>query len=195
MGRELWIAFRILIVLTVLTGLIYPGAVTGLAMLLFKDQAQGSLLNRDGKIVGSALLSQAFKKAEYFHPRSSAAGSEGYDAGNSAGTNLGPTSKKLADQVRASVKAFRKENPQYTGPIPADLVTTSASGLDPHISPASAEAQAPRVAATRKISLPELHAVIQAYTENPSLGFIGEPRVNVLLINLALDQEFPVKTR
>ena len=170
MGRELWIAFRILIVLTVLTGLIYPGAVTGLAMLLFKDQAQGSLLNRDGKIVGSALLSQAFKKAEYFHPRSSAAGSEGYDAGNSAGTNLGPTSRKLVDRVKTSVEAFRKENPQHSGAIPADLLTTSASGLDPHISPASADVQAPRIAAARNIPLPRLHELIAMHTEAPTFG-------------------------
>jgi potassium-transporting ATPase KdpC subunit len=191
MGRELFIAFRILLVLTVLTGLIYPGVVTGLANLMFSDQAHGSLLTRDGDIVGSALLSQRFKKPEYFHPRPSAAGSDGYDADNSGGSNLGPTSKKLVDRVTASVEAFRKENPQYGGAIPADQLTTSASGLDPHISPASAKAQAPRVAAARKISLPELHAVIKAYTENPLLGFIGEPRVNVLLLNLALDKKFP----
>jgi K+-transporting ATPase ATPase C chain len=191
MGRELFIAFRILLVLTVLTGLIYPGVVTGLANLLFKDQAQGSLLVRDGEIVGSALLGQGFKKPEYFHPRASAAGSDGYDASNSGGTNLGSTSKKLVDRVKASAEAFRVENPQYSGAIPADLLTTSASGLDPHISPASAEAQAFRVAAARKIPLSELHAVIEAYTENPSLGFIGELRINVLLLNLALDKKFP----
>jgi potassium-transporting ATPase KdpC subunit len=195
MGRELFIAFRILLVLTILTGLIYPAVVTGLANLLFKDQAQGSLLTRDGKIVGSALLGQGFKKPEYFHPRPSAAGSDGYDAGNSGGTNLGPTSKKLVDQVKASVAAFRKENPQYSGAIPADLLTTSASGLDPHISLASAKAQLPRVAASRQISASRLENMLLEHTEKPDLGFLGEYRVNVLLLNLALDQEFPVKNK
>jgi K+-transporting ATPase ATPase C chain len=193
MRYQLTQAFRFTLLLTVLTGLIYPGVVTGLCQILFSRPANGSLLEVNGKIVGSTLLGQNFSKPEYFHPRPSAAGNDGYDATASNGSNLGPTNQKLADRVKADIEKFRKENPDYQGPIPADMVTTSASGLDPDISPASALAQAPRVAKARGAALDQVRQLIDARTEGRQLGFLGEPRVNVLLLNLALDQEFPSK--
>ena len=147
MRYQLAQAFRFTLLLTVLTGLIYPGVVTGLCQVLFPRPANGSLLEVEGQIVGSTLLGQNFSKPEFFHPRPSAAGTDGYDATASSGSNLGPTNQKLIDRVKADIAKFRKENPAYQGPIPADMLTTSASGLDPDISPASALAQAPRVAA------------------------------------------------
>jgi K+-transporting ATPase ATPase C chain len=176
-----------MLVLTVITGLVYPGVVTALCQALFHWQANGSMLKADGKEIGSALIGQNFTKPEYFHPRPSAAGSDGYDATASGGSNYGPTSQKLIDRVRSSVEQFRKENPDYTGPIPADLVTASASGLDPDISPASAEAQAARVAKARGISLGVVEQLIIQNTRGPDLGLLGEPRVNVLELNLELD--------
>jgi K+-transporting ATPase ATPase C chain len=193
MRHQLTQAFRFTLLMTVLTGLIYPGVVTGLCQLLFPRTASGSLLEFNGKIVGSTLLGQNFSKPEYFHPRPSAAGNDGYDATASSGSNLGPTSQKLIDRVKADVAKFRKENPAYQGPIPADMLTTSASGLDPDISPASAFAQAPRVAEARGAALDQITQFIQAHSEGRQLGFLGEPRVNVLLLNLALDQQFPAK--
>jgi len=193
MRYQLAQAFRFTLLMTVLTGLIYPGVVTGLCQLLFSRPANGSLLEVNGKIVGSTLLGQNFSKPEYFHPRPSAAGNDGYDATASSGSNLGPTNQKLVDRVKGDIEKFRKENPAYQGPIPADMVTTSASGLDPDISPASALAQAPRIAQARGIAVDQLTQFIDTHTEERQLGFLGEPRVNVLLLNLALNQKFPIR--
>ena len=186
-------AFRLMLVLTVLTGLIYPGVVTALCQAVFHWQANGSTLKVDGKEVGSSLIGQNFTKPEYFHSRPSAAGNDGYDATASGGSNFGPTNQKLIDRVKASVEQFRKENPDYTGPIPADLLTASASGLDPDISPGAAEAQAARIAKARGITLEQVNQLISRDTKGPDLGFLGEPRVNVLELNLALDRQFPRK--
>jgi len=187
MRQQIAPAFRLMLVLTVLTGLVYPGVVTGLAQLMFHWQANGSMLMVEGKEVGSALIGQNFTKPEYFHPRPSAAGNDGYDATASTGSNYGPTNQKLIDRVKASVEQFRKENPDYTGPIPADLLTASGSGLDPDISPASAEAQAARVAKVRGLSLEQVNQLIAQNTKGADLGFLGEPRVNVLELNVKLD--------
>ena len=193
MRHQIAPAFRLMLVLTVLTGLIYPGVVTGLCQVLFRWQANGSMLSVGGKEIGSALIGQNFTKPEYFHPRPSAAGNDGYDATASTGSNYGPTNQKLIDRVKSSMEQFRKENPDYTGPIPADLLTASASGLDPDISPASAEAQAPRVAKARGIDLHQVEGLISQNTKVADLGFLGEPRVNVLELNLKLDEAFPAK--
>lgn len=186
-------AFRITLLFTVLTGLIYPGIVTGLCQALFHDKANGSLISRNGQVVGSALLGQNFVRPEYFHPRPSAAGSGGYDASSSAGTNLGPTNQKLIERVKGDVAKFRKENPGYSGPIPSDALTSSASGLDPDISPAFAEAQAARVSLARGMSADQVRQLIASHTRGRQLGFLGEPRVNVLALNMALDRQFPRK--
>ena len=192
MRYQLAQAFRFTLLMTVLTGLIYPGVVTGLCQLLFSRPANGSLLEVNGKIVGSTLLGQNFSKPEYFHPRPSAAGNDGYDATASSGSNLGPTNQKLIDRVKGDIEKFRKENPAYQGPIPADMVTTSASGLDPDISPASALAQAPRVAQARGSTLDQVRQLIEDQSEGRQLGFFGEPRVNVLSLNLELDKRLPL---
>lgn len=191
--NQLGITIRATIVLTILTGLAYPLLVTGLAQAIFHHQANGSMIDRNGKPVGSELIGQRFTKPEYFHGRPSAAGDNGYDAVASSGgaSNLGPTNQKLADRVQADIMKFRAENPGYTGPIPADLLTTSGSGLDPHISPASAEAQIARVAAARGVPADRLEALVAQRTEGRQWGLFGEPRVNVLLLNLDLDQSFP----
>jgi K+-transporting ATPase ATPase C chain len=185
-------ALRINIFFTVLLGIAYPLAVTGICQVVFPRQANGSLIMRGGTVIGSELIGQNFTKPEYFLPRPSAAG-DGYDATASSPSNLGPTNQKLIDRVKASVEKFRKENPTYAGDLPADLVTTSGSGLDPHISPASAAAQSDRVAKARGISAEQIQALIAARTEGRDLGFLGEPRVNVLLLNLDLDRQYPVK--
>jgi potassium-transporting ATPase KdpC subunit len=192
MWSQLSPALRINIFFTLLLGIVYPLAVTGICQVAFPHQANGSLITQGGTVIGSELIGQNFSKAEYFQPRPSAAG-DGYDATASSGSNLGPTNQKLIDRVKASVEKFRKENPRYTGPLPADLVTTSGSGLDPHISPASAEAQTARVAKARRIPLEQLKALVDAHTEGRDLGFLGEPRVNVLLLNMALDKEYPAR--
>ena len=189
--KQLAIAIKITILFTLLTGLVYPLAVTGLAQLIFPRQANGSLIEAKGKVVGSELIGQSFSRPEYFHGRPSAAGN-GYDGTASGGSNLGPTSQKLIDRVRDDAKKFRAENPGFTGPIPADL-TTSASGLDPDISPASAEAQVARVAAARGVSAGRMQQLVAAHTEDRQFGILGEPRVNVLQLNLALDQATPMR--
>jgi K+-transporting ATPase ATPase C chain len=193
MWQQMLPALRMTLLMTVLTGLIYPLAVTGLCQALFHDKANGSLITVNDQVVGSALIGQNFAKARYFQPRPSAAGTDGYDPTASGGSNLGPTNQKLIDRVKASAEKFRKENPGYSGPLPADLVTASGSGLDPHISPASAAAQAQRVAKARGIPEEQIKALIDSHTEGRDLGFLGEPRVNVLLLNLALDREYRVK--
>lgn len=192
MWKEIAPAFRMTLLFTILTGLLYPGLVTGFCQLLFPHAAQGSLVSVNGQVVGSSLIGQNFTKPEYFQPRPSAAGS-GYDGFASAGSNYGPTNQKLIDRVKASIDRFYKENPDYHGPIPSDLVTASASGLDPHISPASADAQAARIAKTRGIPTDQLQQFIAENTEPRTLGFLGELRVNVLKLNLELDQRYPVK--
>ncbi len=184
-------ALRAMVLMTVLTGFLYPGVVTGLCQVLFRKQADGSLVRVNGQVAGSSLLGQNFSKPEYFHPRPSAAGTNGYDATASGGSNYGPTSQKLFDRVKASAAEFRKENPAYRGPIPADALTASASGLDPDVSVANAEAQVARVAQARGASAEAVTKVVQAHTSGRDLGLLGEPRVNVLAANLALDQQFP----
>jgi potassium-transporting ATPase KdpC subunit len=191
MLKELGPGFRLMVVFTILTGLLYPAVMTGVSQAIFPRQANGSLVTVNGNLVGSSLIAQGFTKPEYFHPRPSAAGN-GYDPTASGGSNLAPTSQALMTRLQASVVAFRKENPDFTGNIPSDILTTSASGLDPHISPAAAEAQAARVAKARGISSGQIEPLIAQFTEKPDWGFLGEPRVNVLLLNIALDQKFPL---
>jgi len=193
MPRQLGPAIRFTIFFTVLTGLVYPGVVTGLTQMFFPHRANGSMIEVNGQVVGSSLIGQSFTKPEYFQPRPSAAGN-GYDATASNGSQYGPTNQKLIDRVKASIDQFRKDNPDYTGPIPADLVTASASGLDPDISPASAQAQAPRVAKARGIALEQVQQLVAQNTQGRTLRFLGEPRVNVLELNLALDRQFPLKS-
>jgi K+-transporting ATPase ATPase C chain len=190
MSRQIVTALRMVLVMTVLTGFIYPAVVTGICQVLFPNRANGSLVRIHGTVVGSLLIGQNFTRPQYFHPRPSAAGN-GYDASASSGSNYGPTNEKLIDRVKASIKEFRKENPDYQGPIPSDLVTASASGLDPDISIASAEAQAARVASARGVPLETVLRLIMEYSKGKELGFLGEPRVNVLALNLALDRNFP----
>lgn len=191
MWQQLGIGFKMMLVLTVLTGLLYPGVVTGLCQVFFPARANGSLIVANGHVIGSELIGQNFKRPEYFQPRPSAAGNDGYDPMASGASNLGPTNQKLADRVKDSVASFRKNNPDYTGPIPADLVTSSGSGLDPDISPASAEAQAARIAKARGVPVEQVRNLIAGHTQGRDLGFLGDPRVNVLEINRALDQAAP----
>jgi len=191
--KQLVIAIRVTLVLTVLTGLLYPALVTGLARAIFPRQAAGSMIEANGRVVGSELIGQRFTKPEYFHGRPSAAGNDGYDALSSGGSNYGATNQKLIDRVKDDVKKFRAENPDYTGPIPSDLVTTSASGLDPHLSPASAEAQVARVARARGVDAGQVRRLVAENTEGRDLGVFGESRVNVLKLNLELDRAIPVK--
>jgi potassium-transporting ATPase KdpC subunit len=189
-NRNLVTAVLMTIVTTVILGVIYPLAITGIAQVSFPDKANGQLITKDGKVVGSRIIAQGFSSPGYFRPRPSAAGT-GYDAANSAGTQMGPTNKKLMDAVKANVEVARKENPK--APVPIDLVTTSASGLDPHISLAAADFQVPRVARERGIAEGDVRRLVAASTAERSLGFFGEPGVNVLELNIALDAEYPIK--
>ena len=193
MWRQSLIGLRMTLMLTILTGLLYPGLVTGICQMIFPNQANGSLIVKNGHVIGSALIGQSFTRREYFQPRPSAAGNDGYDPTASGGSNLGPTSQKLADRVKSSIAQFRKDNPDFAGPIPADLVTASGSGLDPQLSPASISAQAPRVAVARGISINQIQQLASEFTEGRELGFLGEPRVNVMRLNIALDERFPGK--
>jgi K+-transporting ATPase ATPase C chain len=188
--RNLMIAVLMTIVTTILLGVAYPLVVTGLAQALFPDKANGQLIERNGKTIGSRIIGQAFSSPGYFRSRPSAAGT-GYDAANSSGTNLGPTNKKLIDAVKAAVDAAKLENPGT--PVPIDLVTSSASGLDPHISPAAAAFQVPRVARERGVATEEIQRLVAAHTDGRQLGFLGEPVVNVLQLNLSLDESHPMK--
>ncbi len=184
MKKNLITAVLMTIAMTILLGIVYPLVVTVLAQVLFKDAANGQILHRNGEAIGSRIIAQPFTSPKYFHPRPSAAGN-GYDAANSGGTNLGPTNQKLIDRVRADAAVLNQENPNE--PVPVDLLTTSASGLDPEISPAAAGFQVPRVARERGLSEPAVRELVQKHTQQRDLGLLGEPRVNVLELNLALD--------
>lgn len=189
MKKNLLISVLYTVATTILVGLIYPLAITGLAQLMAKDKANGQLITRNGTVIGSRILAEPFSSPGYFHPRPSAAGTNGYDAANSGGTNWGPTNQKLVDRVEADVARLHAENPGE--PIPVDLVTASASGLDPDITPAAAEFQIPRVAKARRISEQQVREIVRTHIQGRQFGFLGEPRVNVLELNLALDQAFP----
>ena len=189
-ARNLLVAALMTVVTTMLFGIVYPLAMTGLAQAIFPAKANGQLIERSGRVIGSRIIGQTFSSPGYFHGRPSAAGA-GYDAANSGGTNLGPTSRKLVDAVKAAVEAAKRENP--SAPVPIDLVTSSASGLDPHVSPAAALFQAPRVARERGVGEADVRRMIEARVEGRQWGFFGEPRVNVLELNLALDERWPMR--
>lgn len=189
MLKELKPALLMLAVLTVITGAVYPLVVTGLAQAVFPRQANGSLIERDGKVAGSELIGQPFTDPKYFWSRPSATGPVPYNAGASSGSNLGPTNPALAETVKARIAALKAADPGNTAPVPLDLVTASGSGLDPHISPAAAAWQAPRIARLRGLAPDRVHALIEQYTDGRQFGVLGEPRVNVLRLNLVLDAE------
>lgn len=192
MKQNLKTAILMTIVTTILLGIIYPLVVTGLAQVIFHDKANGQLISRNGETIGSRILGQGFTGPGYLHSRPSAAGN-GWDAANSGGTNLGPTNQKLIDRVKQDAAALHAENPNQ--PVPVDMVTTSASGLDPDITPASADFQVPRIARERGLSVDQVAQIIRQHTEPRQLGFLGEPRVNVLEVNLALDAAKPMPKR
>ena len=188
MKKHLITAILMTIATTILLGIIYPLLVTGLAQLIFPKQANGQLIEKGGKTIGSSILGQSFSSHGYFHPRPSFAGN-GYDATNSNGAQLGPTNQKLIERVKTDVSSIQPENPG--APVPIDLVTRSASGLDPHITPAAAEFQLPTVAKERGSTVDQLRTLLAKHTEDRQFGFLGEPRVNVLELNLDLDERFP----
>lgn len=191
MTKVLFIALRTTAVTLILTGVIYPYVVTGLAQVLFPGRANGSLVtDEQGQVIGSELIGQGVTHPAYFQPRPAAAGDKGYDATASAGSNLGPTSKKLQERVTQDLEQLKEENPDAQGLVPSELVTTSASGLDPHLSPQAALWQVPRVAHARGVAPERVRATVEAAIEGRDLGFLGEPRVNVLLLNLTLDRQF-----
>lgn len=190
--KNLITAILLTIVTTLMFGLVYPLVVTGLAQVIFPDKANGQLIRgADGNVIGSRIIGQPFAGPGYFRPRPSAAGAAGYDAGASSGSNLGPTSQKLMDRIKGDFEKLQAENPGKS--VPVDLVTASASGLDPHISPAGAEFQVTRVARDRGITEDQVRQVLNAHIEGRQFGFLGEPRVNVLELNLDLDDRYPMK--
>lgn len=183
-------ALVLLVLFSLVTGLAYPLVITGIAQGLFPVQASGSLIEREGRLIGSSLIGQGFSAPHYFHPRPSAAGKSGYDAASSSGSNLAPTAKALVERVAGDVASYQQQD--GAAAVPADAVTTSGSGLDPHISPANAARQLPRVAAARGMVPADLEALVQQHVERPWLGFLGQPGINVLTLNLALDKIRPL---